>query len=200
MNRILIAARDRRVLIAAAAVLVVAIGVTVWAVWGRSYPRLHTGISGDGTAGVIYHDVAPGQPTTLGGDFDLCVDGEGTIQIERIESRDPFGGLRLDAFAVAPVGGQEFTSQHRSIAEIGHPVTVDATLEGSCVYDDDGDVTAGSRLYTLLLQFSRPGAQSAGNHGITIWYRSDGRTRSATANYEVALCQPGDNTTRECTR
>jgi hypothetical protein len=91
-------------------------------------PRLWAG-NGD-AAGIVYDDLAPNQPTTVG-DLGVCVDRVGSVEIEKIESEEAFGRLRLEQFGVVPTTDIQGDKEgHRAIADYGINVHRPVVLEG----------------------------------------------------------------------
>ena len=163
-----------------------------------AYPQIY---AGDSAAGVIYHDVPAGQATTVG-DLTICLDRAGTVTIERVESREAFGGLQLEQYGALPMNDPKllgFTDKHAPIADLVPGFTQARHLEGTCP-DMSGSTTASpsAKPYLLLLQYTRPTDQSAGNSGIVIWYRSAGAVRSIFVDWWILLCDPQDKATPRC--
>ncbi|MFJ8580310.1 hypothetical protein [Micromonospora sp. NPDC093277] len=162
------------------------------------YPHLYAG--DDARAGVIYDDVAPNQSTTVS-DLVVCVDRPGKVEVTRVESREAFGGLELEQFAAMPTHearASGFGEGHKAITEYGAQITKPLVLNGRCPDPDKPDDSPITRYYSLLLQYARPGTQTAGNHGIVIWYTSAGREHSLFVEWEVLLCDKSDTTTEDC--
>ncbi|MFU8870991.1 hypothetical protein [Micromonospora sp. SL4-19] len=162
------------------------------------YPRLYAG--DDVRAGVIYRDVVPNQSTTVS-DLVVCVDRPGKVEVTRIESREAFGGLKLEQFAAMPTRearASGFGEGHKAITELGGDVTKPLVLIGQCPDPDKPADPPTTRHYSLLLQYARPSTQTAGNQGIVIWYTSAGREHSLFVDWEILLCDRSDTTTPDC--
>jgi hypothetical protein len=156
-------------------------------------------------AGVIYYDTRARLPYTVG-DLIVCLDRPGRAVIDRIEPKDPLGDLSLDAFAVIPNvmerGELGFNDDNRTIAEQGllpdGPVVIDKPCPD--IERARPDPTRTPQSVALLLQYSKPTEQTAGNHGIVIHYTSGGHTYSLPLRWEIMLCGPHDTTTKECAK
>jgi len=168
---------------AIAAVLVVCIGGTRLRI--RDDPRVTTPGGGNfAPAGIGYLDVPPGRPYSVGG-LPICVDSPGRAVIDGVDSIDPSGGLKIDAFGVAPQR-VSFSNDNRPLtthgAEHGFDVTGPAIVDTYC----------GKGHVWLLLQYSKTTNETARNKGITVRYTSRGRHHSAEFGWEILLCAPAD--------
>jgi hypothetical protein len=156
-------------------------------------------------AGIVYHDTRARLPYTVG-DLIVCIDRPGRAVIDRIELKDPLGDLSLDAFAVIPNamerGELGFNDDNRTIAEQGLLPDGPVVIDKPCPDIDSAppDPTRTPQSVALLLQYSKPTEQTAGNHGIVIHYTSGGHAYSLPIQWEIMLCGPHDTTTELCAK
>lgn len=167
----------------------------------RILPQIEPGA----TAGVAFTDTKPNLPYTVG-DLIMCLSRPGRVVLDRIESKDPFGGLVLDAFAVIPNegerGGNGFSddNRNRTLSELGLLPEGPVVMDKQCPDFDSQTPDPGRtpQSVALLLQYSKPTEHTAGNNGIVIHYTSGEHTYQAVVGWEVVLCAPGDTTTENC--
>ncbi len=168
-------------------------------------PHIVTLDSSDDAAGLAFSDTRPGVPYTVG-DLIICLDRPGRVAIDRIEQVEPFGDISLDAFNVIPnameKGDEGFSDENRnrSLADQGLEAKDAVVMDKECP-----DLTKSSpspavtpKSVALLLQYSKRTDQTAGNHGIKIFYSSDGAKAETTMKWEIVLCAADDTTTENC--
>ncbi|MCP2323470.1 hypothetical protein HDA40_001977 [Hamadaea flava] len=165
----------------------------------RADPRLVVRLSGE--AGVSFHDLPPGRPTSIG-DLAICIDRPGSIRIDRVAAKDVFGSLTLDEFAAIPTISDgrfhPFENKHQAIAQYGIDTAADVVVSEVCTSKPGTQPAPTDRFAWLILQYTRQTAESAGNSGITIYYTSGTGQHADVAEWSVSLCEPSDHTTAGC--
>jgi hypothetical protein len=142
----------------------------------------------NGGGGVNFDNAPANVPFTLG-DLPVCLDKPGRVVIHRVESYNPFGDLRVDAFAVLP-GMHTNDDLHVTVAaEVPHlPVVVERVCPASMLSPDVEHAVEFDPVSFLLIQFSKPEKASAGNEGLIIYYTSNGHKYWVYAPFSVVLC------------
>jgi hypothetical protein len=142
----------------------------------------------DGVAGGGgYRGSRPDTPY-LSNDLLTCLDRPGRAVIDRIDVVEASGGLAITDFAVMP--GEDmsgFVPDNRSLADRGlsaGPIVVDRQC------------TRGLAL--LLLEYRKPGDETAASHGFVIHYTSGHHSYIVTTRFEMVLCSVTDVTTPGC--
>ena len=148
-------------------------------------------------AGVALKNTTPQRPYVFR-DLTICLDRSGEVTVESVESKDTFGDLTLDAFALVPAQQAFQMDQTKSISEQGKEAGRGVLAFVCSTNLAISQVTAASPPIALVLQYSRPTDTSAGNHGITVHYTSGGHKYSTFLKYTAILCAPGDKTTEHC--
>jgi len=155
-----------------------------------------------GPAGVALR-IKPDSPYSLG-DLTICLDRPGSVTITRVEPRNAYGGLAVDAFAVIPNpqerGEDGFTDQPKALADLGIQTNKPAIVDHPCPpATAQPDPNREPQSKSLLLQFSKANEETAGDDGLIVKYLSDGQAHTLTIDFAVILCAASD-TSGHCRR
>jgi hypothetical protein len=156
-----------------------------------------------------------GEPYSMVGVVNLCIDRQGSIEIIDVTFEHSEGGMRVDAFATRPLlppAGETYPEPvtfTETLWERGF-VPGETTVDTVCPdwSDESGDYDVptpaedGSMIGTtgFGVQFSKPTDQTARGAILQVTYRSNGKTFVRRIGLELILCEEnhGEEDVPEC--
>jgi hypothetical protein len=127
------------------------------------------------------------------GQAGFCLDRPGRVIINDIQPEMSAGSMRVEAFALVPLGQPNEDSK---IHLTRNPAVFERAV--SCNPHDPYDLNRGAAMAGLRLEVRKIGHETAIAEQLVVHYTSGGRPYEFSFRYSIALCSPADVTTREC--